>query len=238
MAISNEKNEPRNFTELLAVLKETTRGIDKVKQSIVEERESIIEVKQSIIEMRENIVKDNERLDKLNESFVKDHESIVKDHESIVKMGKSIDKLHKSSLQYGSYIKNESDYTEDFFRLAIKKNGYRIGDIVFEEVQPNTKRGSAKRGEIEVDGLLINGDYAGVLEVKTTLHLNDIEKIKEKIPLFRAHFKEFADKKLVVVVAGKTVHKTARDKAHELGFVVLTPNGQKISVDNSHQRVY
>jgi hypothetical protein len=203
MAISNEKNEPRNFTELLAVLKETTRSIDKVKKSIIEERESMIEVKQNTIEM-----------------------------------GKNIDKLHKSSLQYSSYIKNESDYTEDFFRLAIEKNGYRIGDIVFEEVQPNTKRGSAKRGEIEVDGLLINGDYAGILEVKTTLHLNDIEKIKEKIPLFRAHFKEFADKKLVVVVAGKTVHKTARDKAHELGFVVLTPNGQKISVDNSYQRAY
>jgi hypothetical protein len=210
MATSNEKNEPRNLTELLAVLKETTRSI----------------------------VKENERLDKVNERIDKEHESIIEVKQSMIEMGKSIDKLHKSSLQYGSYIKNESDYTEDFFRLAIEKNGYRIGDIVFEEVQPNTKRGSAKRGEIEVDGLLINGDYAGVLEVKTTLHLNDIEKIKEKIPLFRAHFKEFADKKLVVVVAGKTVHKTARDKAHELGFVVLTPNGQKISVDNSYQRAY
>jgi hypothetical protein len=210
MATSNEKNEPRNLTELLAVLKETTRSI----------------------------VKENERLDKVNERIDKEHESIIEVKQSMIEMGKSIDKLHKSSLQYSSYIKNESDYTEDFFRLAIEKNGYRIGDIVFEEVQPNTKRGSAKRGEIEVDGLLINGDYAGVLEVKTTLHLNDIEKIKEKIPLFRAHFKEFADKKLVVVVAGKTVHKTARDKAHELGFVVLTPNGQKISVDNSYQRAY
>jgi cell division protein FtsB len=224
MAISNEKNEPRNFTELLAVLKETTR-------SIVKENKRLDKV-------NERIDKEHESLDKLKQSIVKQNKSLDKVTQNTIEMGKNIDKLQKSSLQYGSYIKNESDYTEDFFRLAIEKNGYRIGDIVFEEVQPNTKRGSAKRGEIEVDGLLINGDYAGVLEVKTTLHLNDIEKIKEKIPLFRAHFKEFADKKLVVVVAGKTVHKTARDKAHELGFVVLTPNGQKISVDNSHQQTY
>ena len=91
----------------------------------------------------------------------------------------------------------------------------------------------------ELDALLTNGDTVGILEVKSTLHTNDVERVHERlIARFRTFFDEYADKKLLVMVAGELVNPDALVLAHECGFVCLTPDNKKVVIDASHARVY
>ena len=103
---------------------------------------------------------------------------------------------------------------------------------------PNATRQN-KRGGIELDALLTNGDTVGILEVKSTLHKDDVGTVHDiKIEKFRSFFHEYADKKLLVMVAGDLINPDALELAHQHGFVCLTPNNQKLAIDTSHARVY
>ena len=146
-------------------------------------------------------------------------------------------KLEKFMKRYGGYVDNESRKVEDFFIEGIRQQGLKLGAIKFVDIIPNARRLKQKVVAIELDALLINGTTVGILEVKSTLHVNDVAKVREHlIPRFRRHYPEYQDKQLVVVVAGELINPDAADLAHELGYILIKPNNQGISIDHSCYR--
>ena len=148
------------------------------------------------------------------------------------------DKKHEKFMKrYGGYVDNESRKVEDFFIEGIRQQGLKLGAIKFVDIIPNARRLKQKVVAIELDALLINGTTVGILEVKSTLHVNDVAKVREHlIPRFRRHYPEYQDKQLVVVVAGELINPDAADLAHELGYILIKPNNQGISIDYSCYR--
>ena len=148
------------------------------------------------------------------------------------------DKKHEKFMKrYGGYVDNESRKVEDFFIEGIRQQGLKLGAIKFVDIIPNARRLKQKVVAIELDALLINGTTVGILEVKSTLHVNDVAKVREHlIPRFRRHYPEYQDKQLVVVVAGELINPDAADLAHELGYILIKPNNQGISIDHSCYR--
>ena len=148
------------------------------------------------------------------------------------------DKKHEKFMKrYGGYVDNESRKVEDFFIEGIRQQGLKLGAIKFVDIIPNARRLKQKVVAIELDALLINGTTVGILEVKSTLHVNDVAKVREHlIPRFRRHYPEYQDKQLVVVVAGELINPDAAGLAHELGYILLKPNNQGISIDHSCYR--
>jgi len=55
-------------------------------------------------------------------------------------------------------------------------------------------------------------------------------------PNFRCLLRQLSDKTLVPVVAGMTADSDAIALAHECGYAVLLPDGQKIREDTTHLR--
>ena len=133
------------------------------------------------------------------------------------------DKKHEKFMKrYGGYVDNESRKVEDFFIEGIRQQGLKLGAIKFVDIIPNARRLKQKVVAIELDALLINGTTVGILEVKSTLHVNDVAKVREHlIPRFRRHYPEYQDKQLVVVVAGELINPDAADLAHELGYILI-----------------
>ena len=178
-------------------------------------------------ELQASQEKTDRQIDKLQASQEKTDRQIEKTSE----------KLEAIIEQYGGFIKNSSRETEEFFVRAIEKNGLQIGNYQFKFLDANLKRKKPKIGETEIDILLVNGSIAAVTEVKSTLHLNDVIKYRDvRLPKFRALFSEHRKKRLLGVVAGKVINQDALELAHDCGFVILSPEGQDIKVDDSFQR--
>ena len=141
--------------------------------------------------------------------------------------------VQKVTQQYGNYINNQSRRAEEFFIKGIKKLDLRVADIQFDDIFPNLIRQSRHSG-IELDALLTNGEVVAILEVKTRLHVNDVDAVYHKrIPAFRKFFREYRDKSLLVLVGGLSVNSDALAKAYEYGFICLRPDNQQLAVDAS-----
>ena len=140
--------------------------------------------------------------------------------------------------RYGGYVDNDSRNTEIFFIEGLWQLDLLVGDIKFDDLVPNSqRRDEDKVVAIELDGLLINGTTVGMLEVKTTLHFKDVERVRDKrVDRFREFYTEHSDKKLAVILAGKLINPDAAELARELGYILLKPNNQGISVDASCYR--
>ena len=175
-------------------------------------------------------------------------QAIKANSKAIDKLSESVAELSASSRaaqvrwdnfmkRYGGYVDNESRKTENFFIEGLKQLGLVIGTVEFDEIIPNAQRWRKKVVTIELDALLINGTTVGILEVKSTLHINDVVKVRDElIGKFRDYYPEYRDKELAVIVAGELINSDAAELAHELGYILLQPNNQGISVDASCYR--
>ena len=139
--------------------------------------------------------------------------------------------------KYGNYMDNEGRKIEAFFIEGIRKNNLIVGSLEFDEIIHSSTRTKKNRVAIELDALLLNGTSVGILEVKSTLHRNDVVKVRDSlIPRFREFYREYQDKALAVIVAGELVNPDAVELARELGFIVIQPDNQELSIDYSCYR--
>ena len=83
----------------------------------------------------------------------------------------------------------------------------------------------------QVDMFLENGDYAMVVEVKTTLRTDSVDKHLERIGMVRQYMNERGDKrKLVGAVAGAVVPDEVCRYAQKHGLYVLTQSEDTVTL--------
>ena len=248
LAARTEANS-KAIDKLTARTEANSKAIDKLTDSIAELRANSRAEQarrdaenarrdKELAEAQARWEKDNARRDADNAR--RDAENARRDKEFAAAQVRweKFDKKHEKFMKrYGGYVDNESRKVEDFFIEGIRQQGLKLGAIKFVDIIPNARRLKQKVVAIELDALLINGTTVGILEVKSTLHVNDVAKVREHlIPRFRRHYPEYQDKQLVVVVAGELINPDAADLAHELGYILIKPNNQGISIDYSCYR--
>ena len=146
--------------------------------------------------------------------------------------------VRRISREYGNHINNQSRLVEEFFVNGIKRLNLCLAGVQFDDIAPNLSKQNHSSGiGIELDALMTNGEVVAILEVKTILHINDVEAVYDKrIPSFRKLFREYQDMDLMVLVGGMSINSDALDKAHEYGFICLQPDKQQLSIDASHSK--
>ena len=146
--------------------------------------------------------------------------------------------VREVSKQYGAYINNQGLQTEHFFVRGLENMQRKVAGIQFDElyVRHSDQR---KRTGIELDAMLVNGQYVALLEVKTKVHVNDIEAVfNKRIATFRKLFPSHGDKHLLVLIGGNMFNDDALDKARDYGFICLTPDNQKLRTETAEFRKY
>ena len=229
------------YQEILALTEANSKAIDKLSKTT--EANS-----KAIVELTKTTEANSKAIDKLSKTTEANSKAIDKLSKNIDANRKAIVELTKSSHaaqarwdkwmeKYGGYVDNSSRKTENFLIEALWQQDLVVGDVAFDDLFPNSQRRKKKVVAIELDALLINGTTVGILEVKSTLHVNDIERIRDKlIRRFRDYYPEYRDKELAVLVAGELINPDADELAHELGYIIIKPNNQGISVDASCYR--
>ena len=88
---------------------------------------------------------------------------------------------------------------------------------------------------MEIDILGVNGEYAVLIEAKSTLTVSDVEEHGKRMGIFKRFFPEYADKKVVGAVAGIVINKGVDVFAYKNGFFVIGQAGDAAAILNESE---
>jgi len=146
---------------------------------------------------------------------------------------KETDKKFKEVLgELGGIGNNNGAIAEDFFGRALY-NTMKIGDLEFESIDFNVRRG-VKNTMAEYDIILYNATKVIVIEVKYHLQKEHLRKFYEGgLKKFRTLFPHYNKYKLYGGVAALSFEKGVIEEAEKYGFYVLTQNNKQFHIANT-----
>jgi len=156
-----------------------------------------------------------------------------KDTDRIVKENALQTKKDKAEFneRLGNYIKLFGDFTEYMMAPKLREKFMDFG-LVF----PRTNRNVSVKDEnnntlLETDAILENGDKAMMVEIKTQLTVERINKHIERLEKMRKHADSHGDKRAFLgAVAGVVVDKDAREYALNQGLYLIEPAGEDLTI--------
>ncbi|MFQ5976326.1 MAG: DUF3782 domain-containing protein [Candidatus Hydrothermarchaeales archaeon] len=110
-----------------------------------------------------------------------------------------------------------------------KKCGIEV-DTIYQRVRKH-KNGK----QIEIDILAINGEYAVLIEAKSTLGVGDVNEHIKRLKKFKGFFPEYRDRKVVGAVAGIVIEEGADKYAYNNGMYVIGQSGETVRILNDRR---
>ena len=94
-----------------------------------------------------------------------------------------------------------------------------------------------QRGDdgIEIDIFAKNGEYVVLIEVKSTLGVDDVNEHLERMAKFARLFPEYHDLKAVGAVAGIIIPKNVARYAYQQGFFIIAQSGETVTLLNDQK---
>ena len=86
---------------------------------------------------------------------------------------------------------------------------------------------------LEIDVLVTNENHVLVVEVKSSLGVNDVKDLMDDLKQFREFFPEYTQKQLYGAVAGIEIEEGADKYAYRQGLFVLAQAGEAVSILNN-----
>ncbi len=131
----------------------------------------------------------------------------------------------------GNYINLFGDFTEYIMAPKLREKFMEFG-LVF----PRTNRNVSVKDEnnntlLETDVMLENGDKAMMVEIKTELTVERINKHIERLEKMRKHSDLHGDKRTFLgAVAGVVVADDVREYALNQGLFLIEPAGEELNI--------
>ncbi|MEB3311240.1 MAG: DUF3782 domain-containing protein [Snowella sp.] len=168
--------------------------------------------------------------------------------------------LREQSQETERLLREQSQATDQHFKETdrkIREVNKQIGDLggkwgrfVENMVAPACETIFLKRGipvhqvsqrvkkrlngqTLEIDVLVTNENHVLVVEVKSSLGVNDVKDLMDDLQQFRQMFPEYAQKQLYGAVAGIEIEEGADRYAYRQGLFVLAQAGEAVSILNA-----
>ena len=191
--------------------------------------------------------KDNVKYERWQAEYQKQHAKNQKEYAKYQKeqairdadLDKKLALLEATTQKHANFVTNYASGVEDYFRAAIREANYRIGAIQFDSLNANEVRENRHEHEsIELDALLLNGEYVGLLEVKKHLHVEDVEKFMHvTIPRFRRLYREYHAHQILPLMAWESGDSAAIHLARRYGLGSIVRRGTDTTI-HPPTRVY
>ncbi len=95
---------------------------------------------------------------------------------------------------------------------------------------------SRKQGRgMEIDILAVDGEYALLIEAKSTLGVDDIKEHIKRLKNFKFFFPEYKDRKVIGAVAGIDIDRGADRYAYRKGLFVIAQSGDSVKILNDEK---
>ena len=181
------------------------------------------EIIQSSIEQGKRIAEISERMERMaleHDRRMKETDRQMKETDRKLKQ-----MINQFTTQWGRMIE---ELAKPAALKLFKEIGIKI-DHVFQEPRHRKEEGR----ELEADVILVNTTDVVVVEVKSTLHIEDVDHFLEQMAFFKDLFREFKDRTVYVAVAAMKFAESSDIYARKKGVFVLHANGEYVfSLDN------
>ena len=107
-------------------------------------------------------------------------------------------------------------------------------DIPVHQVSQRVKK-RADNQTLEIDILVTNERHVLIVEVKSSLSVENVKELVEDLATFRQFFPEYNHKQLYGAVAGIQIEEGADKYAYRQGLFVLAQTGETVSILNDAQ---
>ena len=188
------------------------------------------EIIQSSIEQGKRIAEISERMERMaleHDRRMKETDRQMKETDRQMKETdrKLKQMINQFTTQWGRMIE---ELAKPAALKLFKEIGIKI-DHVFQEPRHRKEEGR----ELEADVILVNTTDVVVVEVKSTLHIEDVDHFLEQMAFFKDLFREFKDRTVYVAVAAMKFAESSDIYARKKGVFVLHANGEYVfSLDN------
>jgi len=146
------------------------------------------------------------------------------------------EEMKKSKAEFnerlGNYINLFGDFTEYTMAPKLREKFMELG-LDFPKANRNTsvKDNKTKQILLETDVMLENGDKAMMVEIKTQLTVERINKHIERLEKMRKHADLYGDKRTFLgAVAGVVVDDDVRKYALNQGLYLIEPAGADLNI--------
>jgi|688.fasta_scaffold156458_2 hypothetical protein len=208
--------------ELASAQKETERRFQELERFLHEQSQ---ETREQFQETREQFQEDRQHFQELERR--RDAES-QKTEREIREVNKQIKEVSK---QIGNLGGKWGRFVENMVAPACETLFLKRG-IPVHQVSQRVKR-RLDGQTLEIDVLVINEDHVLVVEVKSSLGVDNIKELMEDLSQFRLFFPEYAQKQLHGAVAGIEIEEGADKYAYRQGLFVLAQAGEAIAILNN-----
>ncbi|MCL2164374.1 MAG: hypothetical protein FWH55_08290 [Oscillospiraceae bacterium] len=140
---------------------------------------------------------------------------------------KLIKELHKSVGGLGNSL---GRFMEDMFSAELYKKFRDIG-FTFTKQAERVTFSDNTQVIAEIDLLLENGEYVMLVEIKTNLSIDDVDRHLEKMEIIRGYMDARGDsRKIIGTVAGGIVTGDLLKYAHRAGLYVVIQSGDAVKI--------
>lgn len=159
--------------------------------------------------------------DELNEHFKETDKRIKETNRQLKETDKKLEKL----------IGRWSLFVEGLVLPAAIRL-FKERGIIINSLHEHVKVSHNGKEGMEIDILGVNGEYAVLIEVKSTLGVRDVNEHIKRVKKFREYFPEYKDRKVIGAVAGIILRENADKYAYKKGLFVIAQRGDTVKILN------
>ncbi|GBU24533.1 hypothetical protein R83H12_01166 [Fibrobacteria bacterium R8-3-H12] len=153
------------------------------------------------------------------------------------KVQETTETVKELSRRLGDIGNNMGHHAEQFFQDVFKRK-LEFGNVKYDEMISNLAY-KGKKGEIEFDIALVNGDAIALIEVKNRIHPDFVKILaEERIEKFREFFHEFDNYDVYLGIAGFSFSDEVLDRASAYGIGIIKQVGEGVEIKADNLRVY
>ncbi|MEA5511335.1 DUF3782 domain-containing protein [Crocosphaera sp. UHCC 0190] len=168
------------------------------------------------------------RFQKTERRFQETDRQIQETDRQIQETSKEVKKVSK---QIGALGGKWGRFVENMVAPACETLFLNRGIPVHQVSQRVKKRLDGK--SLEIDVLVTNENHVLVVEVKSSLGVDDVKELIDDLREFRQFFPEYNDKQVYGAVAGIEIEEGADKYAYRQGLFVLAQAGENVAILNS-----
>ena len=229
MADAAKKITLEDLQEIIRDLGESQKELSESQKELSESQKELSESQKITEESLQKTQKEiRESQKELSESQKTTEESLQKTQKEIRESQKTTKKLESLfSGQWGKLM--ESLIEGDLIKLLRNRN------ILVNQVTTR-RRGETNGKQWEIDLIAINGDEIVVVEVKTTLKVQDVKNFQDKILVpIKTLIPEYSNFKIYGAIAYLRADQKANLYAQKQGLFVIRATGSSASITNEKE---
>ncbi len=183
----------------------------------------------------DRIIQETGRIVRENAIAQKETDRIVR--ETSQKVQETTETVKELSRRLGGIDNNQGFHAEQFFQDVFKRK-LEFGMVKYDEMIPNLTH-TSKKGKIEFDIALVNGDTIALIEVKNRIHPKFVKDFAEdRVEMFRKFFREFDDYDVYLGIAGFSFSDEVLDRASAYGIGIIKQVGEGVEIKADNLKVY